>query len=228
MIENRWEIEDFVRRVRELWPQARFYGNGMVYADHRGLNDQRQAAIVAHCMFTLWDLGWDSAPLYLYAFSRTADTNQNFGLLELPTSTRPATLSDAWRTYQTIAQTFSDRRELESPSFAIRLRQATQVQVDDGSTIRIAPPGPFLRAWVRGGRQLLIYLVYPNPREPLDGRWDVLLETDAWGCPKEIPLLSYRDRLDRRYHRESGVLVLENVQVSMKPTILTLTLVGRD
>ncbi len=228
MIENRWEIEDFIRKVRELWPACRFYANGVIYADHRGLHDERQAAVVAQCMFTLWDLGWDSAPYYLYTFSRTADTNQNFGLLELPTATRPATLSDAWHAYQTIAQTFGDRRELAAPPFAVRLRQASQLHVDDGSTIRIAPPEPFLRAWVRGDRQLLIYLVYPNLREPREGHWDVLLETDVWGCPKQIPLLNYRDRLDHRYHRESGALVLENVNVSMKPTILTLTPLGRD
>jgi len=187
------------------------------------MHDDRQAAIVAHTMFTLWDLGWDSAPYYLYVFSRTADTNQDFGLLSLPTATQPGTVSDAWRAYQTIAQTFYNHRELTTPPFTIRLRQSEKVRVDDSTTLRLAPPDPFIRAWIRGDQQLLIYLVHPNSREPRTGRWDILLKTDRWGCPQEIPLLDYRGRREQHYHEEQAHLVITDVEVGLQPRILTLT-----
>lgn len=228
LIEDRWEIEQFLRQVREVWPQVRFYANGVVYANHRGLNDAQQAGIVAHAMFTLWDLGWESAPYYLYTFSRTADTNEDFGLLRLPTATQPAEVSDAWHAYQTIAQTFRDRRELSPVPFRIRLRQADQFRAADGSTLRIAPPEPLIKAWIRGDRQLLMYLVYPDSREPRSGRWDVVLETKDWACPQEIPLFDYRKRVDQGYDVEGDSWVVPAVPVSAMPKIITLRRVRAD
>jgi len=173
-------------------------------------------------MFTFWDIGWDSAPYYLYAFSVTADTNQNFGIISLPDKDRPAEYSDAWKAYQTIAHTFNDRLGMKPPKFDISLRQAEVVHAADGGTLRLAPPRPLCRAYVRADGELLIYLAYRDFREPRDGRWDVVLPAGDWGCPEQIPLLDYAGRVPLKHHREGNTLVIENLPVGIQPTIVTL------
>jgi len=221
-IESLIEITDMMNRVRAVWPDAEFYANGVGYAEHRGLHDSKQAGIVAQTMFTLWDIGWYSAPYYSYVFSRTADTRQNFGLMRPPSGDEPAAYSDAWYAYQTIAQTFYNRRELKAPDFEITLRQAEVLEAPDGTTLRLAPPDPVLRACIRAEGQLLIYLAYRHFREPRDGKWDVLVDTMSWGGPQQIPLLDYRKRMDLPHHREGGKLVIHDVPCGIGPTIITL------
>jgi len=222
VIEDLTPIIEMMRKVREVWPEARFYANGCGYVENRGIHDDYQAGVVAQCMFTLWDIGWDSAPYYFYGFSKTADTHQNYGLMRLPTKTEPGIVSDAWKAYQTIAQTFYDRKELKPPDFEISLRQATVLSLADGTTIRLAPPDPVFKTYIRADKQLLIYLAYRKFREPREGRWDILLRTSEWGCPQRIPLLDYTSRKDLRYHREGQYLVVEDVQVGLQPMIITL------
>lgn len=181
-----------------------------------------QAARVAQSMFTLWDVGWDNAPYYLYRFSLTADTRQDFGLVRFPSEDKPAVFSDAWYAFRTIAQTFYDRERLEQPDFAIRLEPALVLETDGGTRIGLAPPCPVLRAFVRNDRQLLIYLAYTDLRYPLQGRWDLVLDSPAWGGPQQIPLHDYRERVDMRSDYDGERLVIENVAVGVQPTIVTL------
>ncbi len=222
LVEDLWEIEEFMARVRAVWPRAKFYANGVGYVDHRGLHDAYQAGVVAQTMFTLWDIGWDSAPYYLYAFSLTADTKQNFGLASLPDKDRPGEFSDAWRAYQAIAQTFDDRDRMRPPGFEVGLRQARAIRAADGTTIRLAPPRPVCRAFIRADGELLIYLAYRSFREPRDGRWDVILPARGWGGPERIPLLDYRRREPMRHRVEGDGLVVEDVPVGLGPTIIAL------
>ena len=226
-IEDLLEIEDLMRRVRAVWPEAKFYGNGFGYADHTGLHDQRQAGIVAQCAFTLWDIGWDSFPYYTYRFSRTADTNQNFGLMSPATKDRPAEFSDAWKAYATIAHTFYNRSELTRPGFKIDLRQAETLAEVDGVRFTIAPPDPVMRAFVREDQQLLIYLAYRKFREPLKGSWNLTLETTDWDAPALIPLLDHRERKPLESERRNGKLIVKDVPVGLHPAILTFRRVNR-
>jgi hypothetical protein len=221
-IESLTEFQEMMRRVRRAWPEARFYANGAGYVDHRGLDDLNQAAIVAQSMFTLWDIGWDSAPYYTYTFSWTADTRQNFGLMAPADGDKPAQFSAAWKAYQTIAQTFYSRKDLAQPDFQIELVQAERIRASDGFELTIAPPDPIQRAFIRQGGQLLIYLAYRNFSEPREGKWNVILHTTAWGGPRLIPLDDYTKRVDVAHRRENGGLVIENVKIGLRPTILTL------
>ena len=219
-IEDLWEVEDMMREVREAWPEARFYANGVGYADNAGgLNDMHQAGVIAQAMFTLWDIGWHDAPYYLYSFSVTADTKQNFGIAKLGETLE---FSYAWRAFQTIAQTFYDRDKLRAPGFPISLRQSQSVTTKEGTQFRIAPPAPVSRAFVRDDRQLLIYLAYRNSREPRHGYWDIVLDTGDWGLPQQIPLLDFTARDKLGWHREGGNLVVENVRVGLSPAVVTL------
>ncbi len=221
-VEDLWEIEEFMERVRAVWPEAKFYANGVGYVDHRGLHDAYQAGVVAQTMFTLWDIGWDSAPYYLYAFSLTADTKQDFGIMNLPTRDKPGEFSDAWRAYQTIAHTFYDRAQMKPPGFAVSLRQAQVLRAADGTTIRLAPPQPVCKAYVRADGELIVYLAYRNFREPRDGRWDMILPAGPWGCPERISILDYTKRSALAHRCEGDRLVIEDLPVGLEPTIVTL------
>ena len=224
VMENRREMEDLVRRVRQVWPACRFFGHNGYAENLHGIHDARQAGITAQCMFIAWDLGWDTAAYYLYRFSKTADTRQNYGLIKtLPGEEgKPAEFSDAWRAYQTIANTFYDRSKLATPDFAIRARQSDRFEADDGFSFTLAPTDVELRAFIRQDRQLLIYLACPRFNEPRDGRWDILIDTPSWRDPKRIPLLDYTAREPVPHHEEDGVLVLESVSAGLQPAILVL------
>ena len=221
-IESLLEITDYMERVRKKWPEARFFANGMGYADHRHLEDMQQAGIVAQSMFTMWDIGWDSAPYYCYLFSQTADTNQNFGLMRLKGEKQQAEYSAAWKAYQTIAHTFYDRHLMESPSFDITLRQGQQLKGEGGVSIQLAPPNPVLRSFIRADGQLLIYLAYRQFRVPQTGIWDITVDSADWGKPQQIPLSDYQERVDLPHHRESSKLVIEGVKAGLQPAVLTL------
>ncbi len=217
--ELRSEIGDYMAEARRRWPDVKFHANGVGYAENtQGQHDALQAARIAQSMFTAWRMGWDNAPYYLYRFGKTADTRQDFGILRFRSDDRPAVYSDAWFAYQTIAQTFYNRKQLQSPRFEIELVQAQSL----GSRATIAPPDVEMHTFVRADAQLLIYLAYNDPERQRHGRWNVVLHTDAWGGPQQIPLLDYQQRIDLPSHRDSARLVIENVEVSTTPTILTL------
>jgi len=221
--ENPWEVQDLMAKARSLWPEVKFFANGVGYAENfAGPHDELQATRVAQSMFTLWDLGWDNAPYYLYKFSLTADTRQDFGIVRFPAGDRPAIFSDAWRAFQTIAQTFYDRAGLKAPDFPISLDAAHVLTTKDGVRVRLAPPSPLMKTFARDNRQLLIYLAYPNLRYPQEGRWDITLNTTDWGGPQQIPLLNYRRRIDLAHRHEGERLVIENVSIGRSPTIVTL------
>ena len=226
-IEDLVEIKDLMRRVRAAWPKAQFYGNGFGYVDHSGLHDSRQAGIVAQCAFTLWDIGWDSFPYYTYRFSRTADTRQNFGLMQPSTGGQPARYSDAWKAYATIAHTFYNRSELISPAFNIQLRQAETLTEVDGVRFTIAPPKPVMRAFIRNDKELLIYLAYRKFREPVAGNWNVELDTGEWDRPELISLLDHRVRRRMTTERAHGKLTVKDVPAGLHPTILSFRRAAR-
>jgi hypothetical protein len=226
-IDDRWEIEDLMARVRAVWPEAKFYGSGMVYAVNRGPDDRVQAASVAQCMFNLWDISWDSAPYYLYAYSLTADTRENYGIAELPTAERPLQPSAAWKAYQAIARTFDDRTALKASAVRVSTRPAAVAAVEDGTTIRLGPPAPRVRVFERaavGDRtaELVIYLAVPNVRRWVSGRVDVIVETDRWAEPHQIPLDDHTARQPLASHRDGGRLVIPGVIVGTEPAIVVL------
>ena len=223
VVESRQEMEDLVRRVRAVWPGCRFFGHTGYAENLHGIRDARQAGITAQCMFTCWDLGWDTAAYYLYVFSKTADTRQNYGVLKsFGEAGEPAEVSDAWKAFQTIANTFYNRSALDSPGVVARLRQADRFVAGDGFAFSLAPDSPVLRTFVREGRQLLIYLACPQFNEPRDGCWDVVIEGREWGEPRRIPLLDYTAREPVPHRWENGTLVLEEVRAGLEPAILTL------
>lgn len=224
LIDDRHELLELMKRVRAVWPQAKFYGSGMVYAEHRGLDDRRQAAIVGQCMFNLWDIGWDSAPYYLYTFSVTADTKENYGLADLPTAERPLVASAGWKAYQTIARTFTDRAAFDEAAFAVTVRPADSAAVEDGSTIRLAPSGVIVRPFVRrADGALLVYLAVPNVRQMTHGTADVTIADPRWTAAQQIPLLDYAGRVNLKLEPSSGGVVVRSVPVGTEPTILLLT-----
>lgn len=222
-LENPWEVQDLMDRARRAWPQVKFFANGVGYAENfHGLDDEHQAAQVAQAMFTLWEMGWDNAPYYLYQFSVTADTRQNFGIARFPDQNQPAAFSQAWYAYQAIAQTFYDRDRLTRPDFAIELEPADAVPTPDGGRILLAPSDPYVSAYVRQGDQLLIYLAYRDLRYPLRGRWNVVVRSSDWGRPQQIPLREYQHRLDLPSRAEGDRLIIPDILISEQPTIITL------
>lgn len=222
-IDDRHELLDLMKRVRAVWPEAKFYSSGMVYAEHRGLEDRRQAAVVAQCMFNLWDIGWDSAPYYLYAFSITADTKENYGLAQLPTAEAPLVASAGWKAYQTIARTFTDRQAFEEPTFAVTTRPADAAAVEGGGTIRLAPSGVLVRPFLRrADGALLVYLAVPNVRHTTHGTVDVSIADAAWSAAQQIPLLDHAGRIDLQLDRSPEGVVVRGVPVGTEPTILLL------
>ncbi len=227
-IEDLVELQNMMRKVKAVWPEAKFYANGVGYVEHAHLHDKRQASILAQCMFTLWDIGWNSAPYYVYAFSKTKDTHQNFGIMSLPGQDKAAVYSDAWFAYQTIAHTFYNRNKMRQPDFEIRLRQGEVCATEDGLKMRIAPPVPVFHSYIRNNNQMLLYIAYRKFREPCNGRWDILLRTKHWVRPKRIPILDYKARLAVPHHYEGDWLVIEKVKVSLEPAILILTRSGTE
>jgi len=221
-IQDLVEITGLMTQVRSVWPEAKFFGNGFGYADNTQVHDARQAGIVAQCAFTMWEIGWDSFPYYTYRFSRTRDTYQNFGLIQFGNDDRPTVYADAWYAYQTIANTFYGKDELTRPGFPITLQAADTVATIDGVAMRIAPPDPAFHAYVRKDRQLLLYLGYRSFTEPVSGQWNVILETDEWGGPQEIPLLDHTGRLDVDHEYADGKLFIKGVSAGLQPVILTL------
>lgn len=215
-------IEQLMASARAAWPEVRFFANGVGYVERKGLHDPAQAARVAQTMFTLWDIGWDSAPLYLYFFSYTADTDQDFGLMSLPAEEGKVERTDAWYAYQAIAHTFRNRDSAAEPDFAITLEPAQRIEAADGSTISMAPPDPFVRTFVQRGDELLIYLAYRNTRSPLVGSWDVVIDSGTWERPELVPLNSYRDRIALPHDKGATKLTIRAVKVSTLPTILIL------
>lgn len=216
------EVLTAMERIRRVWPGVRFYASGVGYAVNRhGAHDAEQAADVARVMFNLWDIGWESAPYYLYTYSITADTKENYGLLGVkPDGTLE--MSDSMRAYATVAQTFYDRDALAAPPFPVRLEQAERLSAADGTLITLAPPSPQLRTFVRGDGQLLIYLTYRDAPAGTQGLWNVIIPSDQWGCAEQIPLTDYRKRVSMSAQRVGKELVITGVRVTPEPTIITL------
>lgn len=222
VVEDVWQIENFMRDIRAVWPEAKFYSSGVGYAINRGTHDDTQAGIVAQTMFTLWDVGWDAAPYYLYGFSVTADTKQNYGLIDITAGEGQYVRTDAWKAYQTIAQTFYNRDELKSPGFDISVAPAERLTAEDGTDIFIAPPSPVVRAYVRGDSELLIYVAYRTFREPRDGLLRITVHSNQWSDPQCIDVLDYTKRHDVKHHQEDGAIVLDEVQAGLRPAIIVL------
>lgn len=225
-IDDRWEIEDLMTRVRKVWPAAEFYSSGMVYAEHRGLDDRRQAAVVAQCMFNLWDLGWNSAPYYLYNFSITADTKENYGLAQLPAVDAPLVPSAGWKAYQTIARTFTHQRDFETASAdLIATRPADEAPVAGGGALRLAPSNLLVRSMIRkSDGALLVYLAVPNVRRLTHGAVDITVRSDRWTRAQQIPLLDHAGRIELNAQAVPGQrLLVRSVPVGTEPTILVFT-----
>jgi len=215
------EIEDFMKRVRAKWPAAKFYANGVGYAPNRNLHDLTQAAIVAQSMFRLFDLGWDSAPYYLYTFCTTVDTRQNYGLCSVPSATDAGSFSDAWKAYQTIAHTFYDRSTMKRLDNAARLVPMDRVQLVDGAPLSLTPPAPLFRVYESGDGRLLIYLAYPDAAFPQTGRWRIRVDR-RWHEPALIEALDYRRRTPLTSKVVESMLEIEDVTVCEMPTIIEL------
>ena len=223
VIGNRIEMENLVQRVRALWPECRFFGH-MGYVENRdGLHDARQAQLVAQCMFTCWNMGWDTIAYYLYRFSTTADTRLNYGLLKsFGEDGNPPKVSDGWKAMQTMAHTFYNRSKLKDATARVRLRQAEKIESSDGFSFTLAPPDPEMHAFIRDDRQLLIYLACPELNDPSDGCWDVVISGVQWGNPQRIPLLDYMIRRPLPHRWEDGNLIIEKVRAGREPAIITL------
>lgn len=222
-IEARHPVKELMDQVREIWPQAKFFSNGVGYATNRhGIDDQQQAAVVAQTMYTLWLCGYDNAPYYLLKFSLTQDTRENYGLLQIQNGEAGSKYSAAWRAYQTIAQTFYNRNDLKDVDYEITLTPAQRLEAGDSSVIGLAPPAPEVHAYIREGRQLLIYAAYPDANSPREGQWNIHLKTTQWGGPQAIPMDNYLERLDVAYRIDDTGITLENITIGTLPTILTL------
>ncbi|MCC7349009.1 MAG: hypothetical protein IT446_00435 [Phycisphaerales bacterium] len=226
VVEDTWQVKQFMAAVRKAWPQVKFYSSGVGYVINRGEHDRLQAGITAQTMFTLWDIGWDSASYYLYGASITADTKKNYGLIDLSGGEGGYVRTDAWKAYQTIAGTFYDRDRLKKCSFPITFRAARALTAEDGTTIAMAPPDPVVRAFVREDAQLLIYLAY-KPGAPREGTLRLAIGSDQWADPEQIPLLSVRDRSPLKHHYEAGKLILEEIVVGVEPTLITVRRITR-
>lgn len=221
-LENLELVTQFMRDAKALWPEVKFYSNGVGYGERVGLNDRAQAARIAQTMFDLWDLGWDSAPNYVYRFSVTADTNQDFGLIGIPMDDEPLQVTDAWRAYQTIAHTYYNRDEMVDPDFEITLEPAQTLTAEDGTAVTLAPPDVLVRSYIRDDDDLLIYLVYRNTRQPAHGVWNVVIHSDQWDSPKRIPWNDHRQRIEQPTTVRDGARVVGEVPVSNLPTTLIL------
>lgn len=221
--ELRTELEAFMDLMRREWPGVKFFSNGVGYVEKFPPGQEAlRAATLAQSMFTYFDLGWDSAPYYLYRHSMTADTKQDFGIISFPTADQPAVYDAAWYAFQTIAQTFYDRDKLKAPSFRIDLAPAEIVGKAKDTAYTLAPPGVMRRAYIRDDGQLLLYLTYPVVPHQQHGRWHVVLHSDQWGGPQRIPLGDYQTRLDMPHRYESDRIVIEDVTISEAPTIISL------
>lgn len=221
LLDDQDEMRDLQQRVRKVWPEARFYSNGMVYARNRSPQDQLQAAIVAQSMFNLFDVGWDSAPYYLYNYSITADTKENYGIAKLPDAQHPLGPSAAWRAFQTIAHVFADREKMKPSDLAITVRPSIETKVEGGTTIRIAPPAPTMRVYEKGN-ELFVYLAYRNLRAERDGRLQVSLSKQGWANPREISMSNYAQCSPLASHQSGSQLIIDDVRVGSLPTIIVL------
>jgi hypothetical protein len=216
--ELRSEFVDFMRQIKAVWPQAKFYSNGVGYVEQFPAGQEAiRAATLAQTMFTLWDIGYDHAPYYLYRYSMTKDTAQDFGLVAIEPDGTVSNVAPAWYAFQTIAQTFYNRDQMAEPSFNIELIQTQKL----GDKYIIAPPDVETHAYIRDGGQLLLYLTYHVVPHQRDGRFNVVLHTDDWGGPQQIPLLDYQGRVDLPHRYDDGRIILENVHISEAPTIIT-------
>ena len=222
VIENLVEIKDMMKKVRGLWPEVKFYSSGFGYVDNTDIHDIRQACIVAQCAFTLWDIGWDSFPYYTYKFSNTADTHQNFGLMRPAVEDKPAVYSYAWKYYQTIARTFYDRDELKVPDFTVSLKQADIAGRINGVDFKLVPPDPVFRIFNRNDQQLIIYMAYRRFREPVEGKWDIILNSTTWTAPEQVTMQDYTVRVPCKFLVENGKLIIENVTAGLNPVIIVL------
>lgn len=219
-LEDPSDVKALMEEARALWPDIKFFSNGTGYAERDGLHDAGQVARVAQSMFTLWDLGWDSAPYYLYGFSVTADTKQDFGLVGFPRKDQPAQYTDAWYAYQTIAHTFYNRDQLEEPDFEIELKASRQVKAADGTVFSLVPPDVTMRAFRRGQDELLLYLAYRDIRAKHRGHWDVVIHDTGWSQASRVPLLDYQNPEKLEANRSDTTLTVPEVEVSAQPTIL--------
>ena len=78
-----------------------------------------------------------------------------------------------------------------------------------------------VRAFIRNDRQLLIYLAYRRFREPVEGIWNIELETDQWETPELIPLLNHRARQPMASEWANGILTVKDIPVGLHPAILS-------
>ena len=222
MLDDPWQVEQAMKRIRAAWPSVKFYASGVGYAINRGLDDEHQAGTVARTLFNLWDLGWDSAPYYLFAFSITADTKQNYGLVGIGQD-GAIHFSAAARAYKTIARVFNDRASLKSPDFKITLQQAQEVPVEGMLPLHLAPPDPVCKAFVRDGQELLLYLDYRGWKPPVHGIWNITLESPRWIRPQRVELTAPDVQHDIPHQRDEQRIVLKQVRIGPRPVILRLS-----
>lgn len=222
MAEDRDDVVALMHAVRAKWPSARFYSNGVVYAVNRGLDDMRQAACVAQSMFTFFELGWDSAPLYLYQFSMTVDTKENYGIGRFPTATDPGQRSAAWRAYQTIAHVFNDRQRVQPSEISLELTPAATIETANHIQLRVVPPDVYQRVFVDDGKRLIVYLVYRDFRYPRSGNWNLKIESAGWGNPRLIDPLDYTSLKPLDHKAATGAIEIEDLKISTLPTIIVL------
>ena len=69
---------------------------------------------------------------------------------------------------------------------------------------------------------MLIYLTYGDGQAQTQGLWDVIIEGSEWGCPEQVPLMDYQQRVAQSATTVGGSLVVKNVRITAQPTIIVL------
>lgn len=175
-------------------------------------DDLGQAAMIARTMLAWWDVDADVAPYYICMRNIAYQGKAHpcwygfFGFMDLVIDDQDhASIRryPGWYAYQTVAQVFHDRAAFRDPSFT--------VEADDGGV-------QFLKAYERANQELLI-VVWGKSR---NSKTNLRINTTRYAYPIRVDLLDYQNWHAIPAIRGGDVTVLQDVPISMEPTIIRL------
>lgn len=220
-------VSKFVADLERLSPHKKIalLSNGIGYVGcdtkdrnppqdlYRKYSDADQAGMISRAMYSWWDVDADVAPYYvpirtfIYQGKRMPLWYGMLGFVDfaLENSEKSSTVHyPGWSAYQTIAQTFHDRRQFSAPAFT--------VESSSEATLH-------LKAYERPGQELLIIL-WGEDRPGL--ATNVRIPSLKYGCPVQVNLLNHQDWADVASERDGDGLILRNVPLGLSPTIIRL------
>jgi len=224
---NYKDVPKFFDEARKLAPNLEFYSNGVGYCSTATAQprypegdpysavktEEDHASLIAKNMFAWWDLEAATAPYYVCLRNWVKDGKVYprwfgfFGFQDFVIGSDDSLTIKrypGWYAYQTIAQTFYNRKDFKQPSFDVKSSaELTMFRAYEHAT---------------GNGSELLLMLWSDTREPVETT--ITIANASYQHPVRVNLLNYTEWTDVPAAAGDGTAI--NLNVGRDPVIIRL------